>query len=32
MRHDREKYMITIGEEWIMLWQVGQARALARKK
>ena len=32
MRHDGEKYMITIGEEGITLWRVGQARALARKK
>ena len=32
MRHDGEGYMITIGEEGITLWQVGQAGALARKK
>ena len=32
MRHDGEEYMITIGEEGITLWQIGQARALARKK
>ena len=32
MRHDGEEYMITIGEEGITLWRVGQTRALARKK
>ena len=32
MRHDGGKYMITIGEEGITLWRVGQAGALARKK
>ena len=32
MRHDEEGYMITIGEEGITLWRVGQTGALARKK